>query len=275
MSTEVLQLHLNLAAMSAKYLRDLQHQHDVIKLLEAGATSVTAESIANQRDFASFTPANGAQLEHEAARSAAKDWLLKGFLRDAVEATGLFLDECLQACAVIVTVGHGGPTKADVLNQLFNVLPRKNHRLHLPEKLNKLLTEYGVKADLNLQVLSLNKARTCVVHRLGQVTHLDVDESGELLILFRTFEMVAKEKESGDEMLLDRPGLLIKAESVVNMRIVDKTRVFKVGEQIRLDPSELYATIVTLWQFGAQLTKSVEELGRQRGLAFDAPATGA
>ena len=119
MPTETLQIHLNLAAMSGTFMRALQRQLDIVKLLDVGATFVTPEQIAQQQDFASFTPANGAQLDHEEARTAAKDWLLRGFLRDSIEATGLFLDECLHACLILQLASKGPVAKAGDLNKVL------------------------------------------------------------------------------------------------------------------------------------------------------------
>jgi hypothetical protein len=95
MLPEPLNIHINLAALQATFFRRLQHQLDVIKVLQVGCELVTAKQVEEQREFGSFVPANGAQLKHKDAKAEAQDWLLRGFLRDAIEATGLFLDECL------------------------------------------------------------------------------------------------------------------------------------------------------------------------------------
>ena len=275
MPTETLQIHLNLAAMSGTFMRALQRQLDIVKLLEVGATFVTPEQMAQQQDFASFTPANGAQLDHEQARTAAKDWLLRGFLRDSIEATGLFLDECLHACLILQLAAKGPIAMASDLNKVFNHAPSRNHKLHLPEKLVKLSADFGVQCDINSHIQTLNKARTCVVHRLGTVTELDTNDDKKLTLKFRTYDLIVKEIESGKEFPISGPGHIVEAESVLSMKVVDKTKTFVIGDVIRLEASELYATIVTLWQFGMQMAKSVESYGQSLGLKIGAPEIGA
>ena len=93
MPSDPLNVHIDLAALQGNFFRRLQHQLDVTKVLQVGCESVTAEQVAEQKEFGAFVPANGAQLKHEDARAEAQDWLLRGFLRDAIEATGLFLDD--------------------------------------------------------------------------------------------------------------------------------------------------------------------------------------
>jgi hypothetical protein len=133
---EELRVHFDLVAPQANFFRRLQHQLDVIKLLEAGAKSVTEAQVADQVEF-------GTQLPHEQARSEALDWLLRAFLRAAIEGTGLFLDECLGCCAIMLASSKG-ILRGEEAERLFNDLPRINHRLHLPQKLEKLQREFGV-----------------------------------------------------------------------------------------------------------------------------------
>ena len=137
MQPDTLNLHIDLAALQATFFRRLQHQLDVVKVLQVGCTSVTAEQVAEEHEFGAFVPANGAQLPHDQAKIEAQDWLLRGFLRDAIEGTGLFLDECLQVCELMPLVTSGG-AKGGEVNRLLNDVPRINHRLHLPQKIEKL-----------------------------------------------------------------------------------------------------------------------------------------
>lgn len=261
-------VHIDLVALQANFFRRLQHQLDVIKLLEASAKSVTEAQVAEQVEFGRFVPAYGAQLPHEAARAEALDWLLRAFLRDAIESTGLFLDECLGCCALMLASSKGR-LRGDEADRLFNVLPRINHRLHLPQKLEKLQREFGVATRFDRHVLSLNRARTCVVHRLGNVTELDVDASGSLTVIFQRADLVAVGQVTGAELRLEA-GITVPEESMVEMRFVDHERTFAVGSKLTLDAREIYETIVTLWRFGVAEAVAVEGYGKSIGLEFTA-----
>lgn len=274
MATAQLHLHINLLALQATFFRRLQHQLDVTKVLQVGCEIVTPEQVEAQREFGSFTPANGAQLTHEAARLEAQDWLLRGFLRDAIEATGLFLDECLQVCSLMQVAAQPTARGVDV-NRILHDEARANHRLYLPQKLEKLQRAYGVTTRFDSNVLSLNKARTCLVHRLGTVSQLDVDNTGVLIVTFQHAKIVARGKETGQELVLDRAGLVVTEDSVVELQFVDSQRTFQLGAHLRLQAHELYDTIITLWRFGLATAQAVETYGRSIGLQFPDPPSAA
>lgn len=272
MQPDTLEVSINLVAMQATFFRTLQRQLDVIKVLQVGCLTVTEEQVAAERAFGEFTPANGAQLSHENSKREAQSWLLRGFLRDSIEATGLFLDECLFVCAFYEMASRGG-TKGAEVNHLLHSLPKRLHRLHFPEKLATLEREYGVVTRFNAQVSSLNRARTCVVHRLARVSSLDVGEADTLEITFQAMRIVARGQSTGATQIIDRPGIVVAEQSMLEMHFVDKTKTFKLGERIELESVELYDTIITLWRFGMAMAQSVEAYGRSKGLNFEAPKT--
>ena len=77
MPSDPLNIHIDLSALQATFFRRLQHQLDVIKVLQVGCELVTAKQVAEQPEFGAFVPANGAQLKHEDAKAEAQDWLLR------------------------------------------------------------------------------------------------------------------------------------------------------------------------------------------------------
>lgn len=267
MPPDPLNIHINLVALQATFFRRLQHQLDVTKVLQVGCARVTVEQVTEQREFGAIVLADGAQLTHDEAQAEAQYWLLRGFLRDAIEGTGLFLDECLQVCEVHPLAANGS-AKAAELHRVFHDLPRTNHKLHFPQKLEKLERQFGITTRFNANVLSLNKARTCVVHRLGVVSPLDVDETGVLKITFQHAKFVARGQETGHELVIDRPGIVTTEDSMLELHFIDSERHFKIGEQVRLQAHELYDTIITLWRFGLAAAQAIEAYGRSLGIQF-------
>lgn len=262
---DAVHVHIDLLALQANYFRRLQHLLDIITVLRVGCENVTAHQIAQRIDFGHFTPANGAQLGHKEAQSEAQDWLLRGFLRDAIEGTGVFLDECLHICEVMYISAYQSANGSN-LSRLFNEVPLRNQKLHFPLKLDKLKRQFGISTRFNQNVLSINKARTCVVHRLGLVSSLDIDSTGTLNILFQHAKFVARGQETGQEYVIDRPGVVTIEDSVLEVHFINKKRSFKQGELIRLQSGELYDTVITLWRFGLALSESIEAYGKSIGI---------
>lgn len=267
MSPQTLNIQINIASLQSTFFRLLQHQLDITKILQAGCDIVTAEQVIARKEFGSFIPANGAQLSHEKGKIEAHDWLLRGFLRDAIEGTGLFLDECLYICAWMKLISLG-ETSATKINQTINELQSANHRLYLPQKIQKLKREFNLSSRFNSHVLSLNRARTCVVHRLGVVSALDVDETQILNLTLQSAKFIARSEQSGLEQLIDKSGTIILEESMLELHFVDKHLTFNLGEKICLQPEELYDTIITLWRFGLTIAQAIESYGSSLGLKF-------
>ncbi len=270
MPPDPLNLHINLVALQGAFFRRLQHQLDVTKVLQVGCVHVTAEQIAEQHEFGSFVPANGAELEHKDAKAEAQDWLLRSFLRDAIEGTGLFLDECLQVCEVMQVAAKESANGTE-LHRIFHDLPRLNHRLHLPQKLEKLERRFAIATRFNANVLGLNKVRTCVAHRLGTVSALDVDQTGTLKLTLQHAKFVARGQGTGKELVIDRPGVVTTEDSMLELHFVDNELTFQLGERIRLQAHELYDTIITLWRFGMAAAQALEAYGRSLGIQFPPP----
>ena len=201
-------------------------------------------------------------------REVAQGWLLKSFLRDSIEATGLFLDECLNVCSV-VEIAAKGKAASHELHHVFNALPLKNHKLPFPEKLSRLERVFGICSPLAPHVLSINRARNCVVHRLGLVSLLDTDPQNELVVNWITTKAVAREIETGRELVLDRPGLLIERESLLDVHWVEHQKKYRLGEQIKLTRFELNSCAVTFYLFGKTCVEAIEEFVGSHGIALD------
>jgi hypothetical protein len=270
MTDQTLQIHLNLAALWSNFFVRLQHLLDATTLLQAGAAGVTEEKVQGERAFIAFQPAGNSRLPHAEVAELSRDWLTRSFLRDSIELTGLFLDECLSTCGVLQMAAKGNVNGAEV-SRVFNDLPLRNHRLHFPEKIATLDRNFGVRSPWNSHVLSINRARTCVVHRLGVVSSQDVDATDELVVSWHTTRFLARETESGKTVSVDKPGVLIEKESMLEMHFIEHERRFALGSQIKLNPYDLYSTIITLWRFGTSTAEAIEAYARSQGLTVDAP----
>lgn len=265
MTEPPVQINLNLPALSGQFFVRLQHQLDVIRMLEVAVEAVAEEQVRETKQFMQFSPAAGASLSHADSKDCARVWLQSGFLRDAIEATGLFLDECLSTCGVMRMAKKGRANAAE-LHHAFNVLPQRHQKLHFPEKLARLEREFGVVSPWAPQALSLNRLRTCIVHRLGVVGQADIDTSGQLVGRWRTSKLLAKGLESGTVVELDRPGIMLLEESEIQMSFVEYERTFGLGDSIRLTPFDLYSTIVTLWSLGLTTVEAVQHYALSVGI---------
>ncbi|MFA6051427.1 MAG: hypothetical protein WC762_02445 [Methylobacter sp.] len=258
-------LNINLDALLSNYLVQLQHLLDGISLLETGSAVVTEEEVAESRHFMSFYPAQNARLTFPEAVAFANDWLLKSFLRDSIEITGLFLDDCLTVCDLIDISGKEEMLRSDV-NQILDVQSSKNHKLNFPNKVSMLEKKIGITSPYGNHILSINRARACVVHRLGIVSAQDVDQQNELTIKWLHYQMIARENDTGNEQIIKESGTIVKGGSTIAIHWIDHVKVFQLGERISLTPLELYACIVTFWRFGNSIDQAIKNYAISLGL---------
>lgn len=264
MSEETLVIDLNFDSSRGHFLRAIQHQLDVINVLHAGVRNVTAEE-SEPSGFHNFSPAHGAQLSHDEAKIAAMNWLNTCFLRDAIEATDQFLGRCLSFCFAITMARKGKATAAE-LDEMVRLAPQRHNKLHFPAKLQTLEEKYGVKPLFSEQVRSLNKLRTCLVHRLGRVSHLDTNQNEILVAKWVSSKMVLRGLQTGTELVLTEAGQGLEEESMLEMHIVEHEKAFQLGTSIVLEPYDTYSTIFTLWRFGLACSESIENYAHLSGV---------
>jgi len=91
------------------------------------------------------------------------------------------------------------------------------HRRGLPYKLRFLSEEHGlsVSRELQEQVLSLNRARNCLVHRAGVVSaQHDANDSGKLRVFWRKSELIAS-GPAGERPVTESNPILAGGESLL------------------------------------------------------------
>lgn len=264
MSEEKLVIDLNFESSRGHFLRAIQHQLDVMNVLHAGVRNVTVEE-SEPCGFNNFSPAHGAQLSHDEAKAQAMMWLNTCFLRDSIESTDQFLGRCLSFCFAINMAKSGRVTTTD-LDEMVRFSPQRHHKLHFPAKLKALDEKYAVKPHFSEHVLSLNKVRTCLVHRLGKVTDLDTNRDDLLVAKWISSKMVLRGLQTGTELVLTEPGQGLEEEAQLEMHIVEHERAFQIGTSIVLEPYDVYSTIFTLWRFGLACSEAIENYARQSGM---------
>lgn len=269
MSEEKLLINLDFDSSRGHFLRAIQHHLDIVTLLISGAERAAAHD-AQPQGFHNFSPAHGAELSHEEARNRGLLWLNASFLRDSMEATDQFLGRCLSFCNAIRIAGKGS-ANADELDDMLRLGPQRHHKLHFPAKLEQLERKYGVRPAFSEHVLSLNKVRTCLVHRLGRVSELDINRENHLVAKWVTSQMVLRGLETGRQLVLTEPGQGLEEEAVLEMHFIEHERVFDIGTDITLEKYDIFSTIFTLWRFGLACAEAVEQFTREAGVAVRRP----
>src|SRR2546430_1353332 len=129
--------------------------------------------------FGQITPAHPRQLNIDETRAQFRSWVLANGLRDCVEALGTTLEWARKYCVFWSMPGTIAKTAegalrlsaqftGNVWNSEMVAEAEKFDRLPLPKKFQYLENKFRLeRPELIDDVLSINAARNCLVHRGG------------------------------------------------------------------------------------------------------------
>jgi hypothetical protein len=252
-TAEVLQL--DPSALQVRFQSELQRLLDIYTASTAGLKLVDKAAYEAFLPVLSMSPASNMRLSHVDAIAQAEQWHLRAVIRDAVELTSIFLDDCWRILA-LGKAAKNGKIEGDDVNRIIHHDADQFHKQGFPDKFKKLENNFSVKSLLQEHVLSVNKARVCLVHRLGLVSKLDFNNNNELVILWRTKEWVARNPDNSQEFVIEPPCTIKDGWHIV---IVDreKRKIFGLGETLHFSYREITDTMWCLMAFSEDLTHQV------------------
>ncbi len=257
-------LSINVAALQGRYNVALQHLLNTHAAIAAGLALVDENAYLGFSPFFGAYPAENRQLSKDVAVLEAQQRELRSVFRDAIELTHFYLEECRQVGAFFRAWNSGRIRGAD-FNSIVGPERSRFHKLGLPDKFKRLREEFGVATEFESHVLSINRVRACLVHRLGRVGPEDVDANGELTVQWRVMELIAQNSD-GDEIVIEKSGFRVEAGEELQIRITNRNRTFKLGDRISFEYRQITDTIFTLITMSIGLTRAVEEYRKQRGV---------
>src|SRR5690348_6588104 len=101
MDRPVLNINVNFSALWRNYFIKLQHLFDVVTFLQSGVKNIKENDLSEPKTFTRISIARDAKLPYSQVKDQSEDWLLSAFLRDSIEITGIYIDECLSTCAIL------------------------------------------------------------------------------------------------------------------------------------------------------------------------------
>ena|SRR3990172_7618647 len=163
-------------------------------------------------------------------------WIIANGLREVTERYAVFLDGIHQVCQQIACSEQKlDPTVAEKRDSTFR-------RKGIKYKLQKLDTMFGVKPRYPDYVVSINKARNCLTHRLGKVGIEDCDQEQALEVKWTGMDFQI-ELESGRILSANEVfGVALSEPGTAQLKVVERCKSFPVGTFIRFemhDPAEI------------------------------------
>ncbi len=184
-------------------------------------------------------------------------WILACSFREALESMELTLQRLYDIC---VRTAVKTEQELDSKIKKFRISP-------LPQKLTAL-SQWGIstpKADL---VLSLQKLRNCLSHRMGLVMKEDCSEDGVLVVtLFHMQPIVTHTDGTRTSIPLDAaPGFEVVKEGIAGIQCIETLLRFPVNSPVRLKETEVVGSLQTLYFAALELKQSAFEAFSRLGL---------
>lgn len=206
-------------------------------------------------------------------RDGAVAWVIAGALRDVVEEVATFLEEVRRLCAVI-DLGHSRVFSGEEFERCVVQAPARFATGGLPDRVAFLRKTYGSEIlDHRIDdVLTLNSARNCLVHREGVVGPKDVGERDALVVRWQPVEVWFRGQD-GEEipvtigMRTPSPGQLVAKVTPVERR-------FELGARVTFSTSDLSGIWLTLNLFSHGTARRVTAFAESRGFDMSGGGNG-
>ena len=259
----------NLARLPAPVQNELQAILDCARLAVT-ATQAAARFSGRFEDASlHIDPAQNRRLPLIELKAEAQRWILKAAFRDAMELVLYVLD---QARNVLCLWSLLGTIKGEDYLARYEREGVAFHRKGLSEKLEFLRKKYAfeVHSDAVDVVQSLNRARNCVVHRLGWVSELDVGPDGTLKAVWEEYAIMAGQMEEPGQAESSRRigrGDVIHGGEMMWIRRVKKVREYPLGARVSLSVNDITEICHTIHLFANQVRDDLKRKRKELGLA--------
>ena len=262
-------IRVNLAALLGSLKRSIQRSIDLVSLGLMSAEAAATEDMILPGAYLQLAIAGDKRRDLETIKNEFRAWVLEGGLRDCVEAIGSFLEEVRAVCAVWSVAGQS-PITGEQWNERIVHESRRFHRLGLPDKIAFLKERYhpALLNDLEDEILTINAARNCLVHRRGIVSGRDANSQEGLQVRWLKMELLAKGPE-GEQAI--EPPMLVEGPATISVRQAKESKLFRPGDTITFTVQEFSELCWTFFRFGQLLVAQLEEYGRATGIQFGEP----
>lgn len=260
----------NLAGLQAGLLADLQRLGAIIPTALA-APMLPADAPALLR---------GSQITyfHDPTAPAAAppiqdvytDWVLRSGFKELIELILLFVERVRTFGAVLNLLQDqkaDGHLPGPAVQKALKADATRFHRAGLPERLQHLEATYRLTLppDVKTSLLSLNKARNCLVHRGGVISKEDLTDGQSLVLTWVQFQLLLRDEDG------ERPAVIgafqAKAAEVFLRRSLSQKR-FPAFSRVVLTPEEFADITWSLAVTGIEFAAALRTRAEAEGLSF-------
>ena len=184
--------------------------------------------------------------------------MLTAAFGEFIKAVFAALHEAYLYCEV-VTAWPGSFQSLDEMQAYIDSVRTKAQKFDLPTLMDRVSARLESPLDLRERVLSINKVRNCLEHRHGVVTKLDINYSPNNTLVMKWRRSKIFCEKDGKEIEV-KAGSIIEGPATVMHKFEDATKVFKLGERIRLTIDEFNQVMFTCNVLGQDFVSKLPRL---------------
>lgn len=232
--------HIDLNDVESRAISRILHGYEL-----AGMALATVDRLADDDLPEPILPESLWQLDFPhrppaERRSVFRRWTVGCGLRDSIEATHALLNEVRRLCGFYSFARRGGCyaeewiAEEDACSQF--------ERLGLLKQVRKLRSEFGFTPpdEATADILSINSARNCLVHRGGIVGPEDLNGGEQMEVGWRCIEVQVR--GSSSVRVVERPHEPVEAGESVAFVVARKSKRFGLHDRLDFTNQE-YAAI--------------------------------
>lgn len=271
MADYAINVNINLDGLRGELQRSLQR---TIYLVSAGLQSkdkIDPDHLNLPTNSITMVFDGGLKWDAQKAEEQYAEWILSNGFRDIIEYVNTFVESAHKVLA-FWELGAKQKNGAEITGSDWNRIivsgGRSFHRFGLPDKFRHIEDKHSVLADpaLREQILSINAARNCLVHRNGVVTELDLNTPDGLEVKWTNLDVIVQNEDGEKDLVL---GEVVEKDSVIAIRNRENLKRFGMGERIFFSAHEFANIAWSLFLLGNDIVQKMSDFGLKSG--FVAP----
>jgi hypothetical protein len=266
-------IHTSLVHVEAAVQNELQLILDSARLAAEAIEQATTFSGRFSDAHFHVDPANNRRLELSRLQTEARHWVLRSAFQSATELLNQPLEQARRVLELWAIARRHAAGETITLNVEEGAA--RFHKRRFEDKLRFLRDEYDFVIDpgaVNV-VLSLHRARNCIVHRLGFVSSVDCDNTGVFRASWEEYAVFTGKPGEGGSRRVSF-GETVPAGESIHMRRVTKVREFRVGETVQLTGQDVSDVCHTVHLFATQVRDDLRKKSLELGIPIDGKTPG-